>query len=105
MQSGLVYSSKKVSLGTCVKDYVGLLSAADNPSPSGKANAFLSFGGSKLQVEFETISRRLRRGVLEAMAQEKHGHEGVRIIRLLLQTGKMDEKQVCPERYNWVFGG
>lgn len=93
--SGLLYSSKKVQLSTCVKDYLGLLSAADNPTPAGKAGAFVSFGGSKLQVEFETIARRLRRSVLEAMAHEKHGPEGVRIIRLLAETGKMDEKQVA----------
>ncbi|EAU88388.2 hypothetical protein CC1G_05154 [Coprinopsis cinerea okayama7 len=94
LSSGLVYSSRKVPLATCVKDYVGLLAAADNPTPAGKAGAFLSFGGSKVQVDYETISRRLRRRLLEAMAQEKHGPEGVRIIRLLLDTGKMDEKQI-----------
>lgn len=94
LTSGLLYSSKKVPLATCVKDYLGLLSSADNPTPAGKSGAFLSFGGSKVQVEFETISRRLRKRVLESMAQEKHGPEGVRIIRLLLDTGKMDEKQI-----------
>ena len=40
------------------------------------------------------ISRRLRRRLLEFVAQERHGAEGVRILRLLLDTGKMDEKQV-----------
>jgi DNA-directed RNA polymerase III subunit RPC3 len=96
LSSGLLYSSKKVTLATCVKDYLGLLSGADNPTSAGKAGSFLSFGGSKVQVEFETISRRLRQRLLESMAQEKHGPEGVRIIRLLLETGKMDEKQVGP---------
>ncbi|KAF6765012.1 RNA polymerase III subunit RPC82 helix-turn-helix domain-containing protein [Ephemerocybe angulata] len=92
--SGLAYPSKKVSAGTCVKDYLGMLSSADNPTPAGKAAAFISFGSSKVQVEFETISRRLRRQVLEAVTREKHGSEGVRILRLLLGTGKMDEKQI-----------
>jgi len=92
--SGLLYSSKKVPLATCVKDYLGLLSSADNPSPAGKANVFVSFNGSKLQVEYETTARRLRRQVMEATALEKHGPEAVRVIRLLLETGKMDEKQV-----------
>ena len=91
---GLVYSSKKVSAGTCVKDFLGMLSSADNPTPAGKSGAFISFGNSKVQVEFETISRRLRRQVLESVTREKHGPEGVRILRLLLGTGKMDEKQV-----------
>jgi DNA-directed RNA polymerase III subunit RPC3 len=93
LTKGLVYSSKKVSAGTCVKDFLGMLSSADNPTPAGKAGAFISFGNSKVQVEFETISKRLRRQVLESVTREKHGPEGVRILRLLLGAGKMDEKQ------------
>lgn len=94
LSSGLVYSSKKVSNTTCVKDYLGMLSSADNPTPAGKAATFVSFGSSKVQVEFEIIARRLRKRVLEAVTRERHGSEGVRIVRLLLDTGKMDEKQV-----------
>ncbi len=78
----------------CLKDYLGILSAADNPTPAGRAGAFLSFSSSKIQVEFEVVARRLKKRVLEAVAREKHGDEGVRIIRLLLDVGKMDEKQV-----------
>jgi hypothetical protein len=48
-----------------------------------------------VQVEFEIIATRLRRRVLEGVARERHGDDGVRILRLLLDTGKMDEKQVC----------
>ncbi|PFH49102.1 hypothetical protein AMATHDRAFT_148437 [Amanita thiersii Skay4041] len=96
LSSGLVYSSsKKTSLPNCVKDYLGLLSSADNPSPAGKAAAFTSFLNSKVQVEFEVIGSRLRQRVLEAMTLEKHGTAGVRIVRLLLEMGKMDEKQVA----------
>lgn len=93
LSAGLVHSSK-VSNATCVKDYLGLLSSADNPTPSGKASSFVSFGSSKVHVEFEIIARRLRRRVLESIAREKHGAEGVRILRLLMDVGKMDEKQV-----------
>ena len=56
----------------------------------------MSFGSSKVQVEFDIISRRLRRRVLEAVTRERHGDDGVRILRLLLDAGKMDEKQVRP---------
>lgn len=87
-------SSKKPSQMAMLKDYCGILAAADNPTPAGKAASFISFNGSKVQVEFEIISTRLRRRILEAVAREKHGDEGVRIISLLLSTGKMDEKQV-----------
>jgi len=74
-----------------------MLSSADNPTPAGRAASFTSFGSSKVQVEFEVVSRRLRRRVLEAVTRERHGDDGVRILRLLLDTGKMDEKQVSPE--------
>lgn len=36
----------------------------------------------------------MKRRVLEHVTREKHGEDGVRIVRLLLKTGKMDEKQV-----------
>lgn len=71
-----------------------MLSSADNPTPAGRATTFLSLVGSKVQVEFEIICRRLRRRVLEAVTRERHGDGGVRLLRLLLDVGKMDEKQV-----------
>lgn len=105
LAEGLAYSSKKVSTGTCVKDFLGMLSSADNPTPVGKAGAFISFGNSKVQVEFEVISRRLRRQVLECVTREKHGPEGLRILRLLMGTGKMDEKQVSRTPVFQCYGG
>lgn len=98
LSSGLILSSKKASNAACIKDYLGMLSSADNPSPAGRAGSFVSFGASKVQVEFEIIGRRLRRRVLESVARERHSTEGVRILRLLLDTGKMDEKQASPGR-------
>ncbi|KAJ8508552.1 hypothetical protein ONZ45_g9186 [Pleurotus djamor] len=90
--AGLVRSHKS-SIVNCLKDYLGILSSADNPTPAGRAAAFLSFTSSKVQIDFELVAHRLRKRVLEAVAREKHGDQGVRIIRLLLETGKMDEKQ------------
>lgn len=95
LSEGLALSSKKASNAACIKDYLGMLSSADNPTPAGRAASFLSFSQSKIQVEFDIIGRRLRRRVVESVTREKHGTEGVRIFRLLLGTGKMDEKQVC----------
>ncbi|KAJ7093171.1 RNA polymerase III subunit RPC82-domain-containing protein [Mycena epipterygia] len=94
LASGLILKTKNPSNTACIKDYLGMLSCADNPTPVGRAAAFLSFGASKVQVEFETICKRLRRRVLESVTRERHGPEGVRILRLLLDTGKMDEKQI-----------
>ena len=86
--------SKKPTQMTMLKDYCGILAAADNPTPAGKAASFVSLNGSKVQVEFEIIASRLRRRILEAVTRERHGDDGVRVISLLLSTGKMDEKQV-----------
>lgn len=91
---GLAHSSKKTSNATCIKDYLGMLSSADNPTAAGRESSFVSFGTSKVQVEFEVVGRRLRRRLVESVAREKHGVEGVRILRLLSDTGKMDEKQI-----------
>jgi DNA-directed RNA polymerase III subunit RPC3 len=94
LSTGLVSSTKKASNASLVKDYLGLMSAADNPTPAGKAASFISLVDNKVYVEFEIVSKRLRRRVLEAVARERHGDDGVRIVRLLLDIGKMDEKQV-----------
>ncbi|KAI1787893.1 RNA polymerase III subunit RPC82-domain-containing protein [Ganoderma leucocontextum] len=95
LSAGLVLqSSKKLPAMTLLKEYLGILASADNPTPAGCSASFISMNGSKVQVEFEIIARRLRRRVLEAVARERHGDEGVRIIRLLLDTGMMDEKQI-----------
>lgn len=94
LSAGIVTSIKKASSASLVKDYLGLMSAIDNPTPAGKAASFISLTENKVYVEFEIISKRLRRRVLEAVARERHGDDGVRIVRLLLDIGKMDEKQV-----------
>ena len=95
LSSGLALSShKRPSQMSLLKEYCGILASADNPTPAGRAASFISLNGSKVQVEFEIIGSRLRRRVLEAVTREKYGDDGVRIVRLLLQTGKLDEKQV-----------
>jgi DNA-directed RNA polymerase III subunit RPC3 len=77
-----------------VKEYFGILSFADNPTPAGTASAFISMkGGNKAQVEFETIGRRLRIRMLESATRDRNGEDGLRVLRLLIEKGKMDEKQ------------
>ncbi|KAL0569635.1 RNA polymerase III subunit C82 [Marasmius crinis-equi] len=105
--SGLVHSSSKTpSASACIKEYIGMLASAENPTPSGRESAFLTFtsGGSsshnnKIQVDFEILARRLRRRLLEDITLEKHGPPGLRIVRLLLSLptaqGKLDEKQIA----------
>jgi len=99
LASGLHFgSSKTPSTMGLIKEYLGLLAAADNPTQAGRAGAFLSLIGStsgKVQVEFETICKRLRQGVLESVAREKYGDDGVRVIRFLLEVGKMGGDQIA----------
>ncbi|KAF9257790.1 hypothetical protein L218DRAFT_1080756 [Marasmius fiardii PR-910] len=105
--SGLVHSSRTPSAAACIKEYIGMLASADNPTPAGRASRFLTFtsgGGSsshnnKIQVDFETVARRIRLRLLEDITLEKHGPPGIRIVRLLLSLpgsqGKLDEKQIA----------
>ncbi len=95
LKSGVVLSTRKPKDITLVKAFLGILAVVDNPTPAGKAASFVSFTGSKVYVEFEIIATRLRRRVLEAVTRERHGDDGVRVLRLLLDCGKADEKQVC----------
>ncbi|KAA1474824.1 hypothetical protein DENSPDRAFT_852553 [Dentipellis sp. KUC8613] len=95
LASGLVRpSSKQPKTMALIKNYLGMLSFADNPTPTGRASSFVSMASSKVFVEFEIIGMRLRRRVLEAVTRERHGDDGVRVLRLLLDTGKVDEKQI-----------
>ncbi|KAF9792413.1 hypothetical protein BJ322DRAFT_998384 [Thelephora terrestris] len=95
LSRGLHYPPKhKPSHMDLLKEYLGMLASADNPSPSGKAASFVSLSGSKVQVEFDIIHRRMQLQALEAACRDRHGNEGVRVMRLLLETGKMDEKQI-----------
>lgn len=95
LSDGFVHSSlKKPSHMSLLKDYMGVLASADNPTPVGQASSFVSLNGSKVQVEFALIRNRLKRRVIEAVARERYGEDAVRIVRLLLDTGKMEEKLV-----------
>lgn len=98
LHAGLAHSKKRTSASNVVREYLGILASADNPTLPGRAATFISFGGAtsgKICVEFEIICRRLRRRVLEAVIRERYGDEAVRIVRLLLENGKMGGDQVC----------
>ncbi|KAH9048495.1 hypothetical protein EDB84DRAFT_1456318 [Lactarius hengduanensis] len=94
LASGLVLNTRKPKNIVLVKAYLNTLAFVDNPTPTGRASSFVSLNGSKVYVEFGIIASRLRRRVLEAVTRERHGDEGVRILRLLIDSGKVDEKQI-----------
>jgi len=94
LASGLVLNTRKPKNIVLVKAYLSILAFMDNPTPAGRASSFVSLNGSKVYVEFGIIASRLRRRVLEAVTRERHGDDGVRILRLLFDSGKADEKQI-----------
>ncbi|KIJ60612.1 hypothetical protein HYDPIDRAFT_177323 [Hydnomerulius pinastri MD-312] len=92
---GLSTTSKKPSSASLVKDYLGIMACVDNPTLAGKAASYVSLTDNKVHVEFDLISKRLRKRVLESVTRERHGDDGVRVVRLLLDVGKMDEKHIA----------
>jgi DNA-directed RNA polymerase III subunit RPC3 len=79
-----------------MKDYIAILSTWDNPTPAGRAAAFISTGPSggagKVQIEFENIYHRLQLSVLEGYIRERWGPLAVRVTRILVELGNVDEK-------------
>ena len=91
-----------------MREYVSILCAADNPTEAGRQSAFMSYtglpgavgggggtgGGKKVAIEYENIGRRLRFKIFETFVRERWGELAIRVLRLLIDKGKMDEKQV-----------
>jgi DNA-directed RNA polymerase III subunit RPC3 len=79
-----------------MRDYFSLLAVSDNPTPSGRAAAFISTGPSggagKVQIEFENIYHQLQLSVLEGYIRERWGPLAVRVTRILVELGNVDEK-------------
>lgn len=98
--TGLAFpKSRKIDNSLYIKEYINILCAADNPTQVGRDSAFLSTSGvgggaKKVAVEYENIGRRLRLKVFESFVRERWGDNAVRVIRILLDKGKMDEKHV-----------
>lgn len=83
-----------------VKDYVSLLCNDDNPTPAGAASAFMApvttggGGQGRVTVQFGTIGKRLRMRVFESVVRERFGEDAVKVVRILIDKGKLDEKHV-----------
>lgn len=90
----------KKSYTPSVKDYVALLCNDDNHTPAGVASAFMApvsgggGGSGRVTVEFDRIGRRLKQRVYESNVRERFGDDAVKVIRILIDKGKMDEKHV-----------
>lgn len=83
------------------QELVSVLCVTDNSSFSGRQNAFMTSGGGglpikKVQIEYEIIGKRLRLRVFESFVRERlGGDEAVKVVRILLSMGKLNEEQVC----------
>ncbi|KAG8947303.1 RNA polymerase III subunit C82 [Tulasnella sp. 424] len=90
----------KKSYNPSVKDYIALLCNDDNHTPAGLASAFLApvsgggGGSGRVTVEFDRIGRRLKQRVYESNVRERFGDDAVKVIRILMDKGKMDEKHL-----------
>ncbi|KAG9084886.1 RNA polymerase III subunit C82 [Ceratobasidium sp. UAMH 11750] len=84
-----------------IRELVSILACADNPTPWGVAGAFLSTsgrgggGGGKVAIEFEAITKRLKRGVLEGAVRDRWGDHACRILRVLDEKGKLHEDHIA----------
>ncbi|TRM59382.1 RNA polymerase III subunit RPC82 helix-turn-helix domain-containing protein [Schizophyllum amplum] len=84
LTSGLVVSSSKTSKSTCTKHYLDLLACADNPT------------NEAARLPSSPTARKSRRS--DVCSRRRPGEtrdNGLRVVRLLLGGGKLDEKQVA----------
>lgn len=84
-----------------MKDYLTILCNSDNDTAVGATSAFMAPAGTgggggsgRVTVEYEVIGRRLKLRVFESNVRERYGDEAVKVVRILLDKGKMDEKHV-----------
>ncbi|KAG8738592.1 RNA polymerase III subunit C82 [Ceratobasidium sp. 414] len=86
---------------SAIRELVSVLACADNPTPWGVAGAFLGTtgggggGGGKVAIEFEAITKRLKRGVLEGAVRDRWGDHACRILRVLDEKGKLHEDHIA----------
>ncbi|KAG8808779.1 RNA polymerase III subunit C82, partial [Serendipita sp. 399] len=123
LAAGLVGKGVNTSpTSSLLKEYIHLLSGSDaswaaasngggtgagvGTSQGGMAKPFLTYssssgggitgsGSSKVHVDFAGVYRRLKQAVLDGYVRERWGVLAVRIVRILLSMGKMDEKQLA----------
>jgi len=102
LSAGLKLPSSSTAPTSALKQYLLVLSSADNPTPAGQAGAFTSRfvgggggGEGKVQVEFETIAERMRRRLVEGYVRERWGDGAGRVLGVLWGGTMMDERQIA----------
>ncbi|KAF8319501.1 RNA polymerase III subunit RPC82 helix-turn-helix domain-containing protein [Cantharellus anzutake] len=86
------------------KEYINVLCATDNPTTAGHASAFAAFTDGansssmsqrRIQVEYEMIAKLMRKDVYLTFVRQAYGSYAVRIVNILLEKGKTDEKAIA----------
>lgn len=91
-----------------LKEYAGVLSEADYThaethaqtrflTPEGGSLTSSATGarvGQSFVVEYRNVGRKLKRKVLIDVVEQQFGSSGVRIINILFDKGKLEEKHV-----------
>lgn len=82
--------NKKPSLQEIVKAYIMLL----RTDQAGFVKAKDERGANQYAVNFAKLRETMKRRVFEGIIREKYGVATCRIVRILLEKGKLDETQV-----------
>ncbi|KAI8885246.1 hypothetical protein K501DRAFT_180386 [Backusella circina FSU 941] len=82
--------SKRPSLQDVVKAYIILLKT----DPSGFIKSKDDRGANQYAVNFEKLRISMKRRLIEGLVRERYGVATCRILRILIEKGKLDELQV-----------
>lgn len=97
------FGKKTPSRTEFLSEYAAILSCQDDISPNARRLRFLApvgtaggggRGSSSYTIEYENIASRAKRAVLRAVVDERFGSSATRIMNILLDKGKLEEKHV-----------
>lgn len=81
---------KKPSINEVVQGYVDLLRA----DPSGFIKLRDELGSSQFSVNFGKLRYAMKKNLFEGLLADRYGEASCRIIRILIDKGKLDESQI-----------
>ncbi|KAI7872650.1 RNA polymerase III subunit RPC82-domain-containing protein [Spinellus fusiger] len=90
LQPDLIHPSKAPSLQDIVQGYISLLKA----DTAGFVKSKDERGASQYAINFSKLRNTLRQKIFEDVVREKLGVATCRILRILIDKGKLDESQV-----------
>ncbi|TIC04127.1 hypothetical protein E3Q17_00594 [Wallemia mellicola] len=96
LKKGIVLSNKENNVQKLVAEYCQILSSQDFPGPAGASTRFLQKAGSSKEyhVCYETVCARIKRSLVDSLVKEQFGDEAARIINIVLEKGKLEEKHI-----------